>query len=431
MDRHPVAYLRRSNAGGSNGNGRVSFDMQRAAVLEMAARRGDPDPELIVEWGLSGAASASAFGGTGRGGHRKAYRELRTAIAEDRVAAVYAYSLSRLARSTRELLDLAELCVGHGVPIRLAKEGDIDGTSPSGRLYLTVLAAVSTFEAEVAAERARDRNEMMRERGAYVGRAPYGYLIDDGRLVPDPATAPTLKRILRLYAELKSAHKVARALNDTGEPAPQGGKWGDGSVRRIVRDQPGVRMPRTVRGSRAVPVARYARLLTCPCGRTLIPNRKKYATAAGEPRHWIGYTCPGARFDRGHPRIRSVPESVITDWATVEAARLRTPDRVKIRAEADAQRADLDARRGRVIDALEAGTITRTEAEPRLARIAAEAAALQAEDEVVEVPAIDWSWATEPLNRALQALWSEVRLEELDGRLVPVEAVWRVPEWRV
>ena len=204
MASRPVAYVRRSNAGTANGNGRVSFDAQRSAVLELAARRGDPEPELVVEWGLSGADAASSCGGTGRGGRRRAYRELRARIDAGQVSALYAYSLSRLARSTRELLDLAEACVAQGVPIRLAKEGDIDGTSPSGRLYLTVLAAVSTFEAEVSAERAHDRNEQMRDRGAFIGRPPYGSLLEDGQLVPDPIAAPILKRVLRLYRDLKS-----------------------------------------------------------------------------------------------------------------------------------------------------------------------------------------------------------------------------------
>src|SRR5437016_4298130 len=113
MPSRSVAYVRRSNASNGHGNGRISFDTQRAAVLELAARRGDPEPELVVEWGLSGADAATAFGGSGRGGRRRAYRELRARIEAGQVSALYAYSLSRLARSTRELLDLAEACVAH------------------------------------------------------------------------------------------------------------------------------------------------------------------------------------------------------------------------------------------------------------------------------------------------------------------------------
>lgn len=428
MKPRPFAYLRRSNAGGKGtGNGRVSFDVQRGAVLEMASRRGDPDPELVVEWGVSGASAAGTFGGTGRGGRRRAWHDLRDAIAEGRVSALYAYSLSRLARSTRELLDLAELCVAQSVPIRLAKEGDIDGTSPSGRLYLTVLAAVSTFEAEVAAERARDRNDQMRDRGSYIGRPPYGYLLDDGQLVPDPVAGPTVRRVLRLYTELRSPAKVARALNDAGVVAPQGGTWGDGTVRRILARQPGARPPRTVRGSRAVPAARFARLIVCPCGRTMTPARRQYRTARGEERSWTGYTCPGARYDRSHPKGRAVAERIILDAAKIEAERIRErlPDRVSIAARADEMRADLDARRGRIIDALEAGTITRVEAEPRLAKIAEEADTIEAEEAVVDVPRIDWAWPEEQVNAVMRAFFERI---EVGADMRPARFVSRLSE---
>src|SRR5437762_1612387 len=98
MPSHPVAYVRRSSTSNGHGNGRISFDTQRTAVLELALRRGDAAPELIVEWGHSGADAATAFGGSGRGGKRRAYRELRARIDAGQVSALYAYSLSRLAR---------------------------------------------------------------------------------------------------------------------------------------------------------------------------------------------------------------------------------------------------------------------------------------------------------------------------------------------
>lgn len=425
---YPVAYLRRSHAtNGHDGNGRISFDVQRAAVLEVAARRGDPEPELIVEWGVSGAAAAGAFGGTGRGGRRRAIHDLRRRIEAGEVSALYAYSLSRLARSTRDLLDLAETCTAHRVPIRLAKEGDIDGTTPSGRLYLTVLAAVATFEAEVAAERGKDRNAAMRDRGAHVGRPPFGWLIgDEGRLVPDPVTGPTVKRVLKLYRQLKSPAKVAQALNDAKIAAPKGGRWADGTIRRILARQPGARMPVTVAGSRAVPAAAFARLIRCWCGSLMTPQRKAYTTRTGEARTWVGYNCTTARYNRGHGRPSRIAEKAMLLAAKTEAQRLRLPELLAIEEKAAASRADLDARRGRIIDALEAGTITRAEAEPRLAKIASQVEAIEAETIIIKVPTIDWTWPPERLNEVLRTLWTDIRL---DKALRPTFE-WTVPEWR-
>ena len=430
MTRRPFAYLRRSNAGGHNGSGRVSYDVQRQAVLDLAARHGDPEPELIVEWGVSGADKGGAFGGTGRGGRRRAYHDLRAAIADDRVSALYAYSLSRLARSTAELLDLAKLCVSRGTSIRLAKEGTIDNASATGRLYLTVLAAVATFEAEVSAERAKDRNDTMREKGAHLGRAPYGMLIgEDGRLVPDPSAAPTVDRVLSLYQQLRSPGRVARALNDEGTPAPQGGKWADGTIRRILARQPGARPAATVRGSRAAPTARFARLMRCPHdGSLMTPSRKSYVIASGQQRAWTGYICSAARYDPSHPRPMAIAERIVEAATREELRHLQVPDRVELASEHAAKREDLVGRRERLIDALESGTITKADAEPRLSRMATDLDALDAAAEVVDIPDIDWEWDAEELNSVLRAILDGIDLDP--ETLRPIGFRWRVPEWR-
>ncbi len=165
-----VAYLRRSS---DRNGGAESYEAQKAAVLDLAKRHGEPEPELVVEWGRSGADAGS----TARGGKRRAWPKLRQRIRDGEVTALYSYSLSRLARSTRELLDVIEDCDRGGVPVVLAKEGPVNGNTASGKLYLTVLGAVATFEAEVAAERVKDAHAAKRARGEVVWRLPYGQRI--------------------------------------------------------------------------------------------------------------------------------------------------------------------------------------------------------------------------------------------------------------
>lgn len=429
IPRRPIAYLRRSSASTSNGAGRVSFDVQRTSVLELARRYGDElaESDLIVEWGLSGAAAESKFGGTGRGGKRHAYLDLRAAIAEGRVGALYAYSLSRLARSTRDLLALAELCVDAGVPIRLAKEGEIDGTTASGRLYLTVLAAVSAFEAETSAERSRDRNASMRERGAHIGRPPYGYVIGpDGTLVPDPHEKPIVDRVIALYQELGSPARVARALNREGVAAPRGGTWGDGTVRRILARAPGAVLRPTVQGSRAVPTAIFQRLVRCGvCGGTMTPDRKLVRLASGQDKTFVAYVCSRARFDPSHGRGNRVTETALLAFAQAEAARLRLPEAVE-QAANPTPRLELEARRERVVDTFVAGLIDKQSRDKRLAAIDAQVDALDAAAQaVVEIPKLDWTWPPEAVNRVLHAIWERIDLDR-EGR--PTGVIWRLPE---
>ena len=63
----------------------------------------------------------------------------------------------------------------------------------------------------------------------------------------------------------------------------------------------------------------------------------------------------------------------------------------------------------------------------QLAAIARELAKLDLAERILDVPRLDWSWPPANVNAVLRALWSEIRLDE---QMRPVQAVWRVPQWR-
>jgi DNA invertase Pin-like site-specific DNA recombinase len=63
--------------------------------------------------------------------------------------------LDRLARSTRDLLQIAETLETKGVNLKVLEQ-PIDTSSPAGRLFFTVLGAFGEFEASIRAERQRE-----------------------------------------------------------------------------------------------------------------------------------------------------------------------------------------------------------------------------------------------------------------------------------
>ncbi|SHQ55478.1 site-specific recombinase PinR [Mycobacteroides abscessus subsp. abscessus] len=81
------------------------------------------------------------------------------------------YSLSRLSRGTKHLLELSERFEQAGVGMVSCTE-PIDTTSPAGRFAYTLLAAVATMEREVLAERTKAGLAAARSRGAKIGRPP-------------------------------------------------------------------------------------------------------------------------------------------------------------------------------------------------------------------------------------------------------------------
>lgn len=82
-------------------------------------------------------------------------------------------SFSRLSRSTKDLLEIIDKLTQMGVNLVSLKE-KLDTTTPTGKLMLTMLAALSQFERDIIAERTRDGLRAARARGRKGGRKPVG-----------------------------------------------------------------------------------------------------------------------------------------------------------------------------------------------------------------------------------------------------------------
>lgn len=77
----------------------------------------------------------------------------------------------RLARSTTELLRIVEELTSRGVRVRLLSM-NIDTSSATGKLLLTLMGAVAAFEREIMLERQRAGIAKAKAAGRFKGRAP-------------------------------------------------------------------------------------------------------------------------------------------------------------------------------------------------------------------------------------------------------------------
>lgn len=80
-------------------------------------------------------------------------------------------SLSRLGRSTKDLIQLMELFNSKGVNLVSLKES-IDTTTSTGKLLFTLISALAQFERDVIADRTREGLASARARGRKGGRPP-------------------------------------------------------------------------------------------------------------------------------------------------------------------------------------------------------------------------------------------------------------------
>lgn len=84
---------------------------------------------------------------------------------------VVACKLDRIARSTKHMLEIVDTLNAKRVTLKILNI-DLDTSTPTGKLMLTMLGAVATFEREMMLERQRDGIEKAKEKGVYTGRKP-------------------------------------------------------------------------------------------------------------------------------------------------------------------------------------------------------------------------------------------------------------------
>ena len=82
---------------------------------------------------------------------------------------VYVEDFSRLARSTKDLLEITEMMKKKGVKLVSLKE-NLDTGTPMGQLMLTMIGAIAEFERQNILERQAEGIAIAKKKGVYKGR---------------------------------------------------------------------------------------------------------------------------------------------------------------------------------------------------------------------------------------------------------------------
>lgn len=106
---------------------------------------------------------------SGKNTERKALKEMLSFVREGDT--VITESISRIARSTRDLLSIIDLLTQKGVEFISLKE-NIDTTTAQGRFMLTVFAAMAELERENILQRQKEGIAIAKEQGKYKGKQP-------------------------------------------------------------------------------------------------------------------------------------------------------------------------------------------------------------------------------------------------------------------
>ncbi len=147
------------------------------------------------------------------------------------------YSLSRLARSSRDAIEIAERLARAGADLVSLTER-IGTGSASGKMVFRMLAVLAEFERDLVSERTTAALAHKRRNGERTGGIPYGWeLADDGvQLVAIEAEQAVLGEIQAMRNAGKSYRAIAAELTRRGVPTKQGrGEWLHSAVLGIVK----------------------------------------------------------------------------------------------------------------------------------------------------------------------------------------------------
>jgi DNA invertase Pin-like site-specific DNA recombinase len=215
-----IGYVRVSTQGQAEDG--VSLDAQEAKVRAWADLNG---AEVVIfrDEGISGKRSdnrpglVAALDAVGKGD------------------ALVCYSLSRLSRSTKDTLTIADLLAKREADLVSLSE-KIDTTTAAGKMVFRMLAVLSEFERDQISDRTRFALAHKKANGEKTGGdVPFGYRARKGKLYRDAGEQKAVRLVLNLHGKGESLRDIGRALEAAGIARKGGSRtWHPQAVLRII-----------------------------------------------------------------------------------------------------------------------------------------------------------------------------------------------------
>ena len=179
----------------------VSLDNQEAKIRAYATVN---DLELVGVIRDGGASGKSL--------DREGIASLIDMVDTGNVDAVIVYKLDRLSRKTMDTLGLIEMFESKGVAFHSISE-KVDTKSATGRFFLTIISAFAQMERDLIVERTKDALAFKKANKEWLGRIPFGFKIENSRLVEDPEQMRVIQKAKRLRTRGKTMREISDRLN--------------------------------------------------------------------------------------------------------------------------------------------------------------------------------------------------------------------------
>lgn len=201
----------------------VSLEAQRAKIEHWCKANDYELVNVYVDAGISGKSMDK------RPGLLDALKSLKKGMA------LVSYSLSRLARSTKDALSIGEAVAKKKADMVSLTE-QIDTTTAAGKMMFQMLSVLAEFERNLVAERTTNALQHKKRTGQkYTNQTPYGFEAIEGRLVQVQQEAEIVAEIQASRTGGNTLQFIADDLNGRGIPTKTGKTWQPATIHLLLK----------------------------------------------------------------------------------------------------------------------------------------------------------------------------------------------------
>lgn len=168
---------------------------------------------------------------------RPGFEKLMGLVRARSIDTILVWHPDRLYRQLKDLVTIVDAAREGELRVLAVKAGDLDLSSPAGRMVAGLLGSVASYETEQKAARQIAANIQRAKEGRWqFSNRPFGYDRLDGRVVIVEKEAEVIRAAYARYISGESYYAIVQDLNSRGVPAMRGGSWTMTQLRDRLRN---------------------------------------------------------------------------------------------------------------------------------------------------------------------------------------------------